>query len=109
MSNIDPDTNPARGSQRPGRTRAAKSADDYSGTLLREVIQRDYLSYAALIPIVLATLGISYDLGYFLRIGINLFTLFSLSEHLLFAMQGAIVTIPIFIYVLLSGPLVSQD
>ena len=39
-------------------------------------------------PIVLAILGICYDVGYFARIGFDLFPLFSLSEHLVFAMQG---------------------
>ena len=104
MSNIDPDSKPVRGSPRPGRARAAKSADEHDGTFSKEFTRRDYLSYAAFVPIVLATLGISYDLGYFLRIGINLFTLFSLSEHLLFAIQGALITLPIFIYIALTLP-----
>jgi hypothetical protein len=39
-------------------------------------------------PIVLAILGICYDVGFFTRIGFDLFSLFSLSEHLVFAMQA---------------------
>jgi hypothetical protein len=46
------------------------------------------LKFLAVAPIALAILGICYDVGYFARIGLQLFTLFSLSEHLVFAMEG---------------------
>jgi hypothetical protein len=45
-------------------------------------------SWLVSIPFVLAALGICYDVGYFARIGLDLFPLFSLSEHLVFGMQG---------------------
>jgi hypothetical protein len=39
-------------------------------------------------PVVLAILGICYDVGYFAGIGLELFPLFTLSEHLVFAMEA---------------------
>ena len=39
-------------------------------------------------PFGLATLAILYDVGYFARIGLDFFPLFSLTEHLMFGMAG---------------------
>lgn len=39
-------------------------------------------------PFALATLAILYDVGYFARIGLDFFPLFSLTEHLMFGMAG---------------------
>lgn len=39
-------------------------------------------------PFALATLAILYDAGYFNRIGVDFFPLFSLTEHLMFGMEG---------------------
>ena len=39
-------------------------------------------------PFALATLAVLYDAGYFARIGFDFFSLFSLTEHLMFGMEG---------------------
>jgi hypothetical protein len=42
---------------------------------------------AILLPLLGAVLAITYDVGFFYGIGIEYFTLFSLQEHILFALQ----------------------
>jgi hypothetical protein len=43
---------------------------------------------AILIPLVGIVLAVTYDVGFFYGIGIEYFTLFSLQEHILFALQA---------------------
>jgi hypothetical protein len=78
------DTNAARGGQANGQgmTPPAQAANSSPAPLEQS------LSFLARAPIALAILGICYDVGYFTRIGLDLFPLFSLSEHLVFAMEG---------------------
>lgn len=42
----------------------------------------------AIVPLVILALALTFDVGYFSAIDINLFTLFSLSEHLVFAAEA---------------------
>ena len=44
---------------------------------------------AIVIPIIGTAIAISYDVGYFHGIDIQLFTLFSVAEHILFALEAA--------------------
>jgi hypothetical protein len=56
--------------------------------------------FYALIPLLGAGIALTYDVGYFWTIGISFFTLFSLSEHIVFALQAfplALVLLPAFI------------
>jgi hypothetical protein len=56
--------------------------------------------FYALIPLLGAGIALTYDVGYFWAIGISFFTLFSLSEHIVFALQAfplALVLLPAFI------------
>ena len=48
-----------------------------------------FKEYIVAIPLVGTAIAISYDVGYFYGIDINLFTLFSVTEHVLFALQAA--------------------
>jgi len=48
-------------------------------------------------PFALATLSVLYDVGYFARIGLDFFPLFSLTEHLMFGMAGIPYLIAIFV------------
>jgi hypothetical protein len=48
----------------------------------RTLSLRDYI---LLLPPVAAGVAILYDVGYFLEIGIGFFSLFSLTEHFVFA------------------------
>jgi hypothetical protein len=55
-----------------------------------------YEKNIALIPILIVALATTFDAGYFWGIDINFFTLFSLSEHLVFAAEAipfAIITL----------------
>jgi hypothetical protein len=56
--------------------------------------------FYALIPLLGAGIALTYDVGYFWTIGISFFTLFSLSEHIVLALQAfplALVLLPAFI------------
>jgi hypothetical protein len=45
-------------------------------------------SYLAYIPLLGASLALTFDFGYFSALNLSFFTLFSLSEHILFAIQA---------------------
>ena len=45
-------------------------------------------SYLAYIPLLGAALALTFDFGYFSALNLSFFTLFSLSEHILFAIQA---------------------
>jgi hypothetical protein len=47
-----------------------------------------YKDVAVLLPLLLTTGALTFDVGYFNGVDINLFTLFSLSEHVLFAVEA---------------------
>ena len=45
-------------------------------------------SYLAYIPLLGAAVAVTFDVGYFFALNWSFFTLFSLSEHILFAIQA---------------------
>jgi hypothetical protein len=61
-------------------------ADAFSFTLKETLVA---------LPVYGAALGVAYDVGFFYGIGIGYFSLFSLSEHILFALPVAPAAIPI--------------
>jgi hypothetical protein len=50
--------------------------------------QMSIKEWVVTLPLIGAALAITYDVGFFYGIGISYFTLFSLSEHILFALQA---------------------
>jgi hypothetical protein len=58
-------------------------ADDKAGQTNLAAV-KDYL---VLIPILGSTLGITFEVAYFAGVGLRFFSFFSLSEHLVFAME----------------------
>jgi uncharacterized membrane protein len=44
-------------------------------------------NYLAYIPLLGAAVAVTFDVGYFFALNLSFFTLFSLSEHILFAIQ----------------------
>src|SRR6202521_1018906 len=73
----------------PQLNREAKDAD-VSGTLWND-------KYIAYIPLLGAAVALIFDVGCFYAIQINLFTLFSLSEHIVFAIQAFPIALAVFI------------
>jgi hypothetical protein len=64
--------------------------------------EKKYLSienYFTYIPLLAAILALSIDVGFFYAFEINFFTLFSLSEHVLFALE----VLPVAIIVLFAA------
>jgi hypothetical protein len=58
--------------------------------------------YLPVMTVLCASLGIMFDIGFFYKLGFGMFTFFSISEHLLFALETAPVFLVFicFIYVL---------
>jgi hypothetical protein len=54
--------------------------DSFVGNSLKE--------FLVAVPLFASTLAVMFDVGYFSGIDINLFTLFSISEHLVFALEA---------------------
>jgi hypothetical protein len=44
--------------------------------------------YLVILPVIGTVCAVTFDVGYFYGIDINLFTLFSLSEHVLFSIEA---------------------
>jgi hypothetical protein len=61
-------------------------SDDQSVATKTNPLWKD--SYIAYIPLLGAAVALTYDVGFFYAIGISFFTLFSLSEHIVFAIQA---------------------
>jgi hypothetical protein len=61
------------------------------------------------IPLLAATIALSFDVGFFYAIQINFFTLFSLSEHILFALQALPVAIALLFVVAILLPVFSIE
>jgi hypothetical protein len=62
-----------------------------------------YKDYLAVVPLLLTSGALTFDVGYFAGVDINFFTLFSLSEHVLFALEALpLVFVIIFISVYLA-------
>ena len=57
--------------------------------------------YIAYIPLLGAAVALTFDVGFFYAIGISFFTLFSLSEHIVFAIEAF--PIALFLLIGLSG------
>lgn len=47
-----------------------------------------FRSFAVAIPIVASSIAIIYDVGFFVGIGVSFFTFFSITEHIVFALQA---------------------
>jgi hypothetical protein len=60
------------------------------------------------VPILGAAIALSFDVGYFHGVDINLFTLFSVSEHIVFALEALPIGFMIAIYVVSHAALVSN-
>jgi hypothetical protein len=67
-----------------------------------EVLEKHFSSYMPYYPLIAATVAISFDVGCFYAIDISLFTLFSLSEHIVFALEA----LPIALAILLVGTII---
>lgn len=61
----------------------AEAQDETKGTTLE---LKDALVF---IPLIGTAIAVSFDVGYFWGIDINFFTLFSITEHIVFALQAA--------------------
>jgi len=66
--------------------REMKTTDDKPSSKIDDGFPKEAL---VLIPLIGSVLAITYDVGYFYGIDINFFTFFSVTEHLVFAMEAA--------------------
>jgi|SRR6185437_16605126 len=66
-----------------------------------------YEKTISLVPFLIVALAITFDVGYFWAIDINFFTLFSLSEHLVFAAEEIPLVIAVSIFVLFATALLT--
>ena len=57
--------------------------------------------WSVVVPLIATTLAVTFDVGYFYGLDINYFTFFSLSEHIVFALQA----LPIVIGILVFAPI----
>jgi len=65
----------------------------------------NYLSkYLAYYPLLAVTIAVSFDVGSFYALDISLFTLFSLSEHILFALEALPIAIAILLIITVLLP-----
>jgi hypothetical protein len=60
-----------------------------------------------LVPVLAVALAITFDAGYFWGIDINFFTLFSLSEHLVFAIQAIPNVLEVMVICSIASPLIA--
>ena len=60
-------------------------------------------SYLAYIPLLGAALALTFDVGYFFALNLSFFTLFSLSEHILFAIQAFPIALGIILFSLAAA------
>jgi hypothetical protein len=59
-------------------------------------------SYLAYIPLLGAALALTFDVGYFFALNLSFFTLFSLSEHILFAIQSFPIAVAVLLICLIA-------
>jgi hypothetical protein len=64
--------------------------------------------YLAYVPLLGAALALTFDVGVFYAIGIDFFTLFSLSEHIVFALQALPVALLILLVIIMILPIIPQ-
>jgi hypothetical protein len=62
-----------------------------------EIYEKSLSRYIPYYPLIAATIAVSFDVGCFYAIDISFFTLFSLSEHIVFALEA----LPIALIILL--------
>ena len=74
----------------------SKAEDNFS-------IER-YIKYITYIPLLAPLLAVGFDVGSFYAININFFTLFSLSEHVLFALEALPIVIVLLLFVSILLP-----
>jgi hypothetical protein len=60
-------------------------------------------SYLAYIPLLGAAVAVTFDVGYFFALNWSFFTLFSLSEHILFAIQAFPIALGIILFSLIAA------
>jgi hypothetical protein len=63
-------------------------------------------SYLAYIPLLGAAVAVTFDLGYFFALNWSFFTLFSLSEHILFAIQAFPIALAIVLLSLIAAGII---
>jgi hypothetical protein len=82
------------------------------GNIKRNSTYEKYFSiekYITYIPLLAATIALSFDVGFFYAIEINFFTLFSLSEHILFVLQALPAAIVLLFVVAILLPVFSYE
>ncbi|AWO94305.2 MULTISPECIES: hypothetical protein [Bradyrhizobium] len=62
--------------------------------------QLEFKEVAVLIPLIGTAIAISYDVGYFYGLDIKLFTLFSITEHVVFALEATPVAFVLAIFLI---------
>jgi hypothetical protein len=60
-------------------------------------------SYLAYIPLLGAAVALTFDVGYFFALNLSFFTLFSLSEHILFAIQSFPIALAVLLFCLIAA------
>jgi hypothetical protein len=60
-------------------------------------------SYLAYIPLLGAAVALTFDVGYFFALNLSFFTLFSLSEHILFAIQSFPIALVVIVFILTAA------
>ena len=60
-------------------------------------------SYLAYIPLLGAAVAVTFDVGYFVALNLSFFTLFSLSEHILFAIQAFPIALVVVLFSLIAA------
>ena len=60
-------------------------------------------SYLAYVPLLGAAVALTFDVGYFFALNLSFFTLFSLSEHILFAIQSFPIALVVILLLLIAA------
>jgi hypothetical protein len=60
-------------------------------------------SYLAYIPLLGAAVAVTFDVGYFFALNLSFFTMFSLSEHILFAIQAFPIALVVVLFSLIAA------
>ena len=63
-------------------------------------------SYLAYVPLLGAAVALTFDVGYFWALNLSFFTLFSLSEHILFAIQSFPIALAVLLFCLAAAGIV---
>jgi hypothetical protein len=60
-------------------------------------------SYLAYVPLLGAAVALTFDVGYFFALNLSFFTMFSLSEHILFAIQSFPIALVVILLLLIAA------